>query len=116
VREQEVGVDHVKEIAELEAKKADVAAKLAALEKRFAEESRLVGEIREIRGQLTGHATLTAASPPVPAPAATAGSPAPAPAALAKPAAAPPSPCAAIAARSTRSDPLSTTSEIQRSV
>ena len=95
VREQEVGVDHVKEIAELEAKKADVGAKLAALEKRFAEESRLVGEIRELRGQLTGHATLTAASPPVPAPAATAGSPAPAPApaptAPAKPAAAPPS-------------------------
>ena len=92
VREQEVGVDHVKEIAELEAKKADVAATLAALEKRFAEESRLVGEIRELRGQLTGHATLTAPASPAPI-AATAGGPtSPAvPTPPAKPAATPPS-------------------------
>ena len=92
VREQEVGVDHVKEIAELEAKKADVAATLAALEKRFAEESRLVGEIRELRGQLTGHATLTAPASPAPIAASAVGPTSPAAQAPpAKPAAAPPS-------------------------
>jgi len=84
-REQEVGADHVKEIAELEVQKADVAATLAALEKRFAEESRLVGEIRELRTQITGHATLTAEPASTPA----AGSSAPAASvASAKPAAA----------------------------
>jgi len=61
-REQEVGADHAKAIAELEGQKAEVAATLAALEKKFAEESRLVGEIRELRTRLTGHATLTAAA------------------------------------------------------
>ena len=74
-REQEVGADHAKEIAELESQKADVGATLAALEKRFAEESRLVGEIRELRTQLTGLTTLTASTSPAPL-AATAGLPA----------------------------------------
>ena len=97
-REQDVGVDHVKEIAELEVQKADVGATLAALEKRFAEESRLVGEIRELRTQITGHATLTASTAPAQATAAAAAgtpaAPATAPAATAtptKPAVAPPS-------------------------
>ena len=74
-REQEVGADHAKEIAELESQNADVGATLAALEKRFAEESRLVGEIRELRTQLTGLTTLTASTSPAPL-AATAGLPA----------------------------------------
>ena len=97
-REQDVGVDHVKEIAELEVQKADMGATLAALEKRFAEESRLVGEIRELRTQITGHATLTASTAPAQATAAAAAgtpaAPATAPAATAtptKPAVAPPS-------------------------
>jgi type VI secretion system protein VasG len=84
-REQEAGADHAKQIAELEEQKAGVSDTLAALEKRFAEESRLVSEIRELRTQLTGHATLTAAPASAPA---TAAAAAPAAAAAAKPAAA----------------------------
>jgi type VI secretion system protein VasG len=91
-REEEVGADHAKEIAELQSQKAAVAATLAALEKRFAEESRLVGEIRELRTQLTGHATLTSAPTSAPAAAVGQAPAAPAgPAAPAKPAAATPS-------------------------
>ena len=98
-REQEAGADHAKQIAELEEQKARVSGTLATLEKRFAEESRLVGEIRELRTQLTGHATLTATAPaqskaPTPAAAGTPAAPATAPAATAtptRPAVAPPS-------------------------
>jgi type VI secretion system protein VasG len=57
-REQATGADHAAVLADLELRKAEVAARLEALETRFAEESRLVERIREAR------ATLVAALQP----------------------------------------------------
>jgi type VI secretion system protein VasG len=51
-REAAAGGDHVERLQQIQAIRADVKAKLAALEERFAKEAALVGKIREIRGKL----------------------------------------------------------------
>jgi len=63
-REEQAGATHAKQIEELAAQRDEVAASLATLEQRFTEESRLVGEIRDLRKRLTGHATLTGGPAP----------------------------------------------------
>ena len=62
-REQEVGADHETQLAELRDEKGRVAAERAALEQRFATESALVKEIRDLRRQLTGSIQLVTATP-----------------------------------------------------
>jgi len=106
-REEQAGASHGKQLEELAARRAENEAELAALEKRFTEESRLVSEIREKRQRLTGHATLGGpAAGPVPA----AGSPAaPGPsgsAAVVAPAAAATGGAAAVLSEAERADLL----------
>jgi type VI secretion system protein VasG len=89
-REEQAGSSHEKQLVELRTQKDEVAASLAALEKRFAEESRLVTEIRDARSRLTGHTTLSG-TPPEAASATPAGTAA-GPAAATAAGAAPPAP------------------------
>jgi len=67
-REEQAGSTHTKQLEELRGQQEEVAASLAALEKRFAEESQLVGEIRDLRKRLTGHTTLSGGPTPPAAP------------------------------------------------
>jgi type VI secretion system protein VasG len=99
-RENVTGVDHRERLAELYESKSAAEKDLAALETRWKEETKLVGEIRKIREQLESQVAKPAPAPaPAPAskPAAAATGAAPAPAAApaapaAAPAAAPPKP------------------------
>ena len=68
-REEQAGSSHEKQLGELRTQQQEVAAALAALETRFAEESRLVTEIRDARSRLTGHTTLSGTPPEAAAPA-----------------------------------------------
>jgi type VI secretion system protein VasG len=54
-REQGVGIDHAEALKELKEKKENAQKQLAALEKRWAEEKRLVGEIQKVRSKLEAH-------------------------------------------------------------
>jgi type VI secretion system protein VasG len=67
-REEQAGSTHTKQLEELRGQQEEVAASLASLEKRFAEESQLVGEIRDLRKRLTGHTTLSGGPTPPAAP------------------------------------------------
>jgi type VI secretion system protein VasG len=51
-REEAAGGDHAERLQQIQASRADVKAKLAGLEERFAKEAALVGKIREIRAKL----------------------------------------------------------------
>ena len=83
-REESAGLLHTDKIKELKEQKAAAETQFAALEKRWAEEKKLVTDIRKIRETLEG-------KNPKPNPKGTAA-PAPAPATAAKPEAAPPKP------------------------
>jgi type VI secretion system protein VasG len=65
-REQAAGSDHAATIAEREAKKGEIAGKLAALEARFAEESKLVEEIRAERATLMAGVAAAEGAAPLP--------------------------------------------------
>ena len=65
-REQAAGSDHAATIAEREAQKGEIAGKLAALEARFAEESKLVEEIRAERATLMAGAAAAEGAAPLP--------------------------------------------------
>jgi type VI secretion system protein VasG len=54
-REQAVGVDHTEELADRKKKKDEGQSRLMALEKRWNEEKKLVGEIQKVRGKLEAH-------------------------------------------------------------
>jgi type VI secretion system protein VasG len=54
-REEAVGVEHADQLKELLSKKRTTEEKLAALEKRWTEEKRLVAEIQKVRGKLEAH-------------------------------------------------------------
>jgi type VI secretion system protein VasG len=54
-RESAVGVNHAERLAELKGEKESAQAKLQALEKRWEEEKKLVGEIQTVRGKLEAH-------------------------------------------------------------
>ena len=61
-REAATGVDHAERLTKIETSKAEVKARLDALNERFAKESALVARIREVRAQLEGSATPQQAS------------------------------------------------------
>ncbi|MGL4549620.1 MAG: type VI secretion system ATPase TssH [Gemmataceae bacterium] len=54
-REQAVGAEHAKRMAEVQERKAAAEVKLAALEKQLKEETELVGKVRDARGKLEAH-------------------------------------------------------------
>ena len=65
-REQAAGSDHAATIAERDATKGEIAGKLAALEARFAEESKLVEEIRAERATLMAGVAAAEGAAPLP--------------------------------------------------
>jgi type VI secretion system protein VasG len=54
-REEGVGVDHAEALKELKEKKETAQKQLAALDKRWNEEKRLVGDVQKVRGKLEAH-------------------------------------------------------------
>lgn len=58
-RESLTGADYGERLQELEQEKATASSQLAALEARWEEESRLIGELRALRDQLEEHALAT---------------------------------------------------------